>query len=441
MPSGSVALLFAFGLGHWLADDPAVAPASALAPLLDVEAQGADDSGLPADVVAARYAVGAFTRRPSPPPVAATFEDAIASLPETVRPPRRVWVRHRLRPRERLSQVAARYGSSLQDLVSDNHLDPNYLDPNRALAKKHRRVRVLARQIPPPRREVVTVVAAGESWGDIAERMRVEELDLRAWNWQRRKLDEGRELVLWVDPVAKGTLRPGQGPAVPDSFEVPATGRSVGRPQHGRLEGGVLVPKSTLYSRRKPTGGLWGSSHTIEQIQRAFANFRHDSGFAGEVVIGAVSRRHGGRFNPHISHQSGRDIDIRLPLREGLSSTEGPNPDEIDWYATWALVKAFIDTGEVSAIFLDVSLHRRLYEAARIMGETPESLEEIITWPSWRGKNPVVKHSAGHDTHIHVRIDCALTEPRCRRSNGKRRRASVAADGRGADDDVVDPAP
>src|SRR5690606_39010862 len=94
------------------------------------------------------------------------------------------------------------------------------------------------------------------------------------------------------------------------------------------------------------------------------------------------------------------------------------NVDEIDWYATWHLVKAFIATGEVATIFLDVSRHRNLYEAARAMGETPESLESVIKWPRWTGgvrPGPVVRHSPGHDTHIPVRIKCGPDEPRCKR--------------------------
>ncbi len=424
MPSTSAALLFAFGLGQWLEDDPSLLPPSALAPVLaseDIEA-----GTFPPEVERARRAVAGLDKRPETPPTFDDFASAIEDLPETVTPRRRVWVRHRLRPRERLSQIAARYATTVDDIVNDNRLDPN-LDPDRLASRKYRTLRVLARRIPPPRREVITKAAAGETWGDIALRMRVEELDLRSWNWQRRKLDAGRELTVWVDPMAKGFLHPGQGPEPPTTFEVKAGARSRGRPQQGRLDGGLMLPKSELYSRRPGNGGLYGSSHTIEQIQRAFAAFRHDSGYDGEVMIGAISRKHGGPYSPHISHQSGRDIDIRLPLLPGLPTVDHPNPDEVDWYATWALIRSFIDTGEVSVIFLDVSLHRRLYEAARILGETPESLEELITWPSWKGKNPTVKHSAGHDTHIHVRIACGPDEPRCLESNGRKpRRARMA---------------
>lgn len=425
MPSTSVALLFAFGLGQWLDDEPTVLPPTALTPVLATAEAGAGSES--AEVEAAKRAVGGFDERPTPPPQFDDFESAIEDLPAVVIPARAVWVRHRIRPRERVSQIAARYASTVLDVVNDNRLDPN-LEPGRLVSKRYRRIRVRARRIPPPRREVLTKAKAGETWGDIAHRMRVEERDLRAWNWQRRKLDEGRELIVWVDPMAKGFLRPGEGPEPPDSFDVEAGARSRGRPQRGRLDHGLRLPKSDLYTRRPKAAALYGSSHTIEQIQRAFAAFRHDSGYDGEVVIGAISRRHGGRFDPHISHHSGRDIDIRLPRLPDLPDHDHPNPDEIDWYATWALIRAFIDTGEVSVIFLDVSLHRRLYEAARIMGETPESLEELITWPSWKGKNPTVKHSKGHDTHIHVRIRCGPDEPRCRKSNGKKpRRARVAA--------------
>jgi hypothetical protein len=326
--------------------------------------------------------------------------------------PRRRWIRHRVRPRERLTQIAARYGVLLSDLVEWNNLDPNEPTPPRRL----RSLRVLTDRSVPGRLEVRYRAAPGEGWGDIAAKFRVEQPDLRAWNWRHRRPSPDAVLVLWVDPGIPRTISPGQGPAIPETFDVPAGGVSVGRPDRGKLERGVQLPPSELYSRGYP-GGLYGSSQTIEVVQRAMAHFRHDTGYEGEIVIGAISRQRGRRFPPHVSHQSGRDIDIRLPLLPGVPAHHDPNPDEIDWAATWGLVRAFVDTERVSIIFLDVDLQRRLYEAARVMGESHESLREVISWPSWKNKRrPIVRHAKGHDGHLHVRVGCApgAIEPKCR---------------------------
>ncbi|MBK8264733.1 MAG: penicillin-insensitive murein endopeptidase [Nannocystis sp.] len=160
---------------------------------------------------------------------------------------------------------------------------------------------------------------------------------------------------------------------------------------------------------------MWGSSHTIRALHAAIADFRHQSGFAGEIVIGSMSLRRGGRFAPHRSHQSGRDVDIRLPLLPALPLTAFPNADEIDWPAAWELVRALVRTGEIEVIFLEGPLQRRLYQAALWEGATPDQLREIIAWPNRKGhEGALVRHSRGHDGHIHVRFRCGPDEPRCR---------------------------
>ena len=304
-----------------------------------------------------------------------------------------------------------RYGVTREDLLRWN---PK-VAPEATYPPRRKRLKIYARRLPPPRSKVRYIVEEGESWMDVAVKFRIGHRDLHAYNWRIKKLQPGKEIVLWVDPGWPNTIHLGEGPPIPKQFDVPRGGLSVGRPDRGRLIEGVLLPDSPLYTRKQPTSGLWGSSHTIDQIHRAFAGFRHNYGFTGVVVIGAISRQRGGRFSPHVSHQSGRDIDIRLPLWPSLSSRHTPGEYEIDWFATWGLIKSFIDTGEATTIFLDVSRHRALYEAARTMGETPQSLETVIKWPSWNGDSaPFIRHSKGHDTHIHVRIKCGPDEPRCR---------------------------
>ncbi|MCX4241931.1 penicillin-insensitive murein endopeptidase [Paraliomyxa miuraensis] len=407
MPTGCVALLVTLGMGPVLEEQPlGHVPAT-----VDVVATEPLDDALDAPP----------DEEPEPPepeddevPLVTTLEEALAGAPEVEVPPRPTVVRHRVRPRERVGQIAVRYGVTPEELWKWNKkLDPQAIYPG------HRHLKVRARRLPPPRRKVRYRVQEGESWMDVSAKFQIEHRDLHAYNWSERDLETGMELVLWVDPGWPRTIHPGAGPPIPEHFELPTGARSVGRPNRGRLEAGILLPPSELYTRKVPSTGLYGSSHTIEQIHRAFAIFRHDAGYEGEVIIGAISRRRGGRFSPHLSHQSGRDIDIRLPLWPTVPpSISSAGPDEIDWYATWYLVKSFIATGEVATIFLDVSRHRNLYEAARAMGETPDSLESVIKWPRWSGgvrPGPVVRHSEGHDTHIHVRIKCGPDEPRCKR--------------------------
>lgn len=320
------------------------------------------------------------------------------------------WVKHVVRPRERLTQLAVRYGVSVGNLIKWNELDPD--NPR---IKKNDRLRIRARRIPPPRQKIEHEVKAGETFGSLAVDYRIEYRDLLAYNWRVKELVPGMQITVWADPeFPPRTVNLHKGPPIPEAFEVPPGALSVGRPQKGRLLNGVQLPESDLYTVREPAIA-WASSHTTEVIQRAFATFRYESGYEGEVIIGSISRRRGGRFPPHVSHQSGRDIDIRLPLLPGVVDRIEPHPDEVDWSAAWELTKAFVDTGEVIAIYLEVPLQRRLFQAAMWEGMTPEELRPYIQWPSKVGHaGAVVRHEKGHDGHIHVRLKCGPDEPRCR---------------------------
>ncbi len=343
-------------------------------------------------------------------PTVRTWDEVAALAGPVEHAERSHWIRHRIRHRERVSQIAARYGVRREKLVEWNKLDPQQPYPPRG----KRSVKVRTRRIVPPRMKVAYVPAEEETWGDVAAQLRVEIPDLHAWNWQQRRLKPGRPLMAWVDPALSLSVRPGLGDEVPESFDVPEGGLSVGRPNRGRLVNAVQLPESPLYTRGVKRV-LWGSSYTIEQLQIAFANFRYDTGFEHEIIVGSISKRNGRKLPPHKSHQSGRDVDIRLPLLAHVPDTKHPNADEIDWYATWALIKALGATEAVTVVFLDADLHRRVYEAARTMGESRETLENYLIFPQWRPKaSPLVRHSRGHDEHIHVRFRCADNEPRCK---------------------------
>ena len=371
-------------------------------------------------------------------PVVTDWAQATAGSPPIRELPRRKRIRHRVRSRERVTQIAARYGVRVDDLIEWNGLEPGQEYP----PKGRRSLEVRTHRIAPPRFRVRYVPRAGEGWGDIAAKLRVEGRDLRAWNWQQRHPVEGVPLKAWVDPWSPLTVRPDPGtPVPPADVEVPEGGRSIGRPQRGRLENGVQLPESMLYTRGF-TRVLWGSTHTVRTLIEAFAIFRHRTGYGGEVIVGSMSRRTGRRLRPHLSHQSGRDVDIRLPVLPGVPHGSPPNPDEVDWYATWGLVEALKSTGEVSLIFLDVHLQRRLYEAARAMGRTPDDLRGVIQWPFPEGGGlALVRHFDGHDGHIHVRIRCGPDEPRCRPRRRSAEPEAELASKDAAVGDLIDSAP
>jgi murein endopeptidase/LysM repeat protein len=318
------------------------------------------------------------------------------------------WIVHTVVPGEKLARIAARYAVEAAQIRTWNHLDPNE-DPTR----RRRTLRIQARRVPPAPVRIAYVVQAGEHWDDIAAKLRVRRRALQASHRRMPTPVAGATVVAWLDPVEGPTFEPDA-----DDLEHPITlrddARSTGTPQRGRLEHGIALPPGPLWELAHPTRAF-GSRHTVDVVHRAFLHLRNEVGYRGAISIGALSRPSGGRFRPHVSHQSGRDIDIRLPLRPGLEDVRHPTVEDIDWYATWAIVDAFVGTGEVEAIFLEMGRQERLYSAARAMGVERERLAKVILWPNWSGRHhPLVRHSDGHDTHIHVRIRCGDDEPRCK---------------------------
>ncbi len=349
--------------------------------------------------------------------------ESLDPVAEPAPKPKRQWIRHVVTPRERLSQIAARYGVKRDDLV-----EWNGLANRRVRLRQGTRLRIHARQTPPPRKKITYVVEEGDTWSSIAVMHRVDYRDLLGFNWPRpRSLDPGLELTIWIDPGRPRTVNVHHGKSPPPLPEGIDGAQSRGHPARGRLRNAVRLPESDLYDCGHDRW-LWGSSHTMRNLINAVAEFRYNSGFEGRLIVGSISRRRGGRFPPHRSHQSGRDVDIRLPLMPGLATRISPNADEIDWGASWELVRALVDTGEVEVIFLEGPLQRRLYQAALWEGAIAEELRTIIAWPNRQGnEKALVRHSKGHDGHIHVRFRCGPDEPRCRPRRRKTAAEMVAA--------------
>ncbi|MDC0716149.1 penicillin-insensitive murein endopeptidase [Nannocystis bainbridge] len=319
------------------------------------------------------------------------------------------WIDHVVRPRETLWQIGVRYGVTREALVEWNELEGV-----RARVRSGNRLKVLTDRVPPPRERIMYTAEPGDDWGEVAIRHRVNLDDLRAWNWKKTDtLEPGMTLAIWIDPGAPRTVHCRRGePPPPLEFRKDAVSR--GYPSGGRLIRGILVPLSPLWKRGKKDE-MWASSHTLATMIEAFTRLRVDSGYDGEVFVGTVSRRKGGKFRPHKSHRTGLDIDVRLPLLPTIPLETYPTAEAVDWPALWELIKAFLDTGQVSVIFLDERLQEHLYWAARWDGKTPDELAPIIHWPR-KGKKweSIIQHARGHKGHIHVRLLCGPNEALCR---------------------------
>src|SRR5690606_27405971 len=157
----------------------------------------------------------------------------------------------------------------------------------------------------------------------------------------------------------------------------------------------------------------------FERYGRAFEG-------APPVSVGEISSRRGGRARPHVSHRTGRDVDLGYVL---LPGTEGrhwkrANEGNFDVEKNWALIRALVDTGEVQQIFISRRLQRLLEPLAR----AELGAEEFARYFRVPGHDPeqapLLRHQDGHRDHMHVRFRCEHGNARCRSRSSSPRRAS-----------------
>ena len=345
------------------------------------------------------------------------------------------WVSYRIIPGDRLSEIAERYRVAVGKL-----LEWNKLDAAQPMLQVGHELRVFTETQPLQRERQSYSVKPGDSWSKLAKRFGVEQQRLRTqWNPRVEALKPGEKLTLWREAQATSATVTVTGDArtlvamrdrggdtetarrsVQQStprlpvIDVPSTGISTGTADRGRLVAGVQLPRNdALYTIRNPDHS-WGSSLMVNELQRGVRDFRERTGFDRELVMMDLSREHGGRFRPHRSHTSGRDVDIRLPLRLGVAKGTVPElGSQVDWDATWALIQAFAGDDQLQYVFLSRSRQQALLEAAKRAGATEPELERFIQYPR-HSRTAVVRHAHGHTEHIHVRFKCGPNETSCR---------------------------
>lgn len=320
------------------------------------------------------------------------------------------WIRHRTVARETIEQLAIRYD-----------VDPNLLREWNGLGvdeqphpRRPETLRVYARRNPPPRQTIEHVVVAGDGWGSIARRYGVDSSHLRAWNVSDtgRSLEPGERLSIWIDPIVFASIIDDH----PDNQRaalVRPGAHGVGSAQAGTLVAGVQIPPGQGYELRYPNSA-WGTTAAVREVVAALDRFDARREYPLAIKVGTMSRQRGGEIGGHNSHQTGRDLDIRLPLRPEVPQALAPIPRRVDWPTTWALVEAFAESEAVEVIFLDYASQRRLYKAAEAVGASEEQRAEMLQYPRGSKANlGLIRHSPGHEGHIHVRFACGPAEPEC----------------------------
>jgi murein endopeptidase len=202
-------------------------------------------------------------------------------------------------------------------------------------------------------------------------------------------------------PATVPTMPPGPLPVPPpttttSSVAQPAApagpSRAVGPPWHGRLVNGVELPEvggdwltwdPVLKQIPNRPDRRWGTAKLIATIQRVLAGWHLAHPTMPQVLIGDLSRPHGGVFDQrygglgHASHQNGLDADIYYP-RADHRLLAAYKPDLIDHALAQDLLDRFVAAG-AQFVFIGTRTHLR----------GPRKIVEVI---------------AHHNDHMHVRI-------------------------------------
>jgi penicillin-insensitive murein endopeptidase len=187
---------------------------------------------------------------------------------------------------------------------------------------------------------------------------------------------------------------------------------SIGRPSAGRLLNGVHMPEGPAWRLVDPPH-TWGTQETVDALKTAINAVFDRFPDTPPLPIGHISAEHGGHLRPHISHQSGRDVDLGYYYREDDSWYRRAHAGNLDLERTWSLVRAFVTQTDVEMILIDRSIQRLLRDHAEKIGEPKAWLDDLFAGKGPRG--PLIRHARGHSTHLHVRFFSPTAQETARR--------------------------
>ncbi len=241
-----------------------------------------------------------------------------------------------------------------------------------------------------PMRIVEYRIQRGDSLIKIARKFGVSKRSLRRWNRIRRgrtRLVAGRTLKIHVP-----------GPENPSETH--------GRPQLGKLVNGEQLKSGPGY-RVRNAKKAWGANHVITHLMTCLPKVKKAFRRMHPVVIGDISRQHGGKFPPHRSHQNGLDVDLSY-IHKGirkLKNFKRATRENLDIAKTWFMIDTFLKTDAIEYMFVDYRLQELLYKHARNKGYSKRKLKETFQYPRGRGRTKgIIRHSPSHKNHIHIRF-------------------------------------
>lgn len=309
---------------------------------------------------------------------------ASAALPDGARATDGYKISYTVRKGDSLGRIAKRHKTTIRKIRRWNRLRSTRIRVGQKLT-------LYSLTPKRPTRIISHKIRRGDSLRKIAKQYKTTVRRIRQLNRIRgRRIIAGRRLKIEVP-----------GPENPS--------KSTGRPQHGRLENGEKLGPGPGYKILRP-GRVWGTNSTITHLMVQIPKVKRKWRRAPDVIVGDISRKKGGSFPPHRSHQNGRDVDIGYYHKVGRNKPHPKTfrkatPKNLDVAKTWYLLEAFLDTGEVDYIFIDRSLHKTLRTYALRKGKRRKHkkrwLQKVFGKSTAVG---LIRHSPSHKNHFHIRF-------------------------------------
>jgi hypothetical protein len=188
---------------------------------------------------------------------------------------------------------------------------------------------------------------------------------------------------------------------------------AVGSPSAGLLVNGRVAEKSELFTPVSP-GTAWGTTETLTYLTAALKKVHDVAPDAPPLYLGDISAERGGPLAPHVSHQSGRDVDIGYFYAKNERWYRRGTAQNLDIAKNWAFVRALVTETDVELILIDISIQGLLRDYAVSHGEDPRWVKSLFSGDG--ADRPLIRHARGHATHVHIRFYNPVAQETARRS-------------------------
>jgi LysM domain/Penicillin-insensitive murein endopeptidase len=175
-------------------------------------------------------------------------------------------------------------------------------------------------------------------------------------------------------------------------------------PRPKGVAGMYKLAGSSGFIVRNPTRA-WGTFLAVTRLMEVLTDHSRAYPRRTPLRVDDISRKGGGFLAPHRSHRSGRDVDIRYPLKTATDKYVRASTKTLDLERTWDLLKRFLATKDVTYIFVERRFQKLLHARAVKARWSKSRLKEVFQYPRGRkAMTGIIRHEPGHSTHFHVRF-------------------------------------